>query len=71
MTRLQHISLATILLMLSLNTISINDANASAISSKQKYPSLIQKQILAQAASEDSGSEDEMIDALEKRQKKN
>ena len=59
--------------MLSLNTIGMNDANASAISSKQKITSssrAIAQYQLAQAASEDFGSGDEMIDALEKRQKK-
>ena len=73
MTKLQHISLTTTLLMLSLNTIGVNDANALAISSKQKITNssrAIAQYQLAQATSEDSGSEDEMIDALEKRQKK-
>ena len=71
MTKLQHISLTTTLLMLSLNTIGINDANASTISSKQKITNSSRASAqyqLAQAASEEtSGSEDEMIDALEKR----
>jgi len=82
MLKLQYIFVTTTALILSLNTVSISDANASIISSKQKSSSLlsgkrerlsIKEYQLAQGKTtkpKSDTSDDEMLDALQKRQDK-